>query len=151
MVVRSHAAKGPQGFRYPLLRHSAEYALRAMTIVAKEHHRGPVSATRLAEATGVPKHYLSKVLRRLVLASLLVAQRGHGGGFSLARPARLISFGEVLEAVGFTPDSHRCAFGWGDCNHARPCPLHPAFSRLNEGVLGWLAETSLADVVPHGR
>jgi DNA-binding IscR family transcriptional regulator len=85
-------------------------------------------------------------LRRLVVASLLVARRGHGGGFALARPARLICFSEIVAAVGHAPQSERCVFGWGNCSTVMPCPLHPAFSRLNGAVWHWLQETTLSNV-----
>lgn len=147
MVVRPNSPSGSKDLYRPLLSQTAEYALRAMTILAKQTERNPVSAAELAAATGVPRHYLSKILRRLVTASLLVAQRGHRGGFSLARPAKQIRFSEILDAVGHTPNSTRCAFGWGQCSGLRPCPLHPAYSRLNRAVLRWLEETSLAEVV----
>lgn len=146
MVVCPNPPSGPKDVYRPLLSQTAEYALRAMTILANQAERNPVSAAHLAAATGVPRHYLSKILRLLVTASLLVAQRGHRGGFVLARPAEQIRFSEILAAVRHTPNTTRCAFAWGQCSGLRPCPLHPAYSRLNRAVLCWLEETSLAEV-----
>ncbi|MBW2295571.1 MAG: Rrf2 family transcriptional regulator, partial [Deltaproteobacteria bacterium] len=67
-----------------VLSQTAEYALRAMAWLATAPTREPVRAKDLSVATGIPSHYLSKVMRRLVLAGLLISQKGQGGGFLLA-------------------------------------------------------------------
>jgi Rrf2 family protein len=94
----------------------------------------------------VPVHYLSKVLRRLVSAGLLISQKGHRGGFVLSRSPEQIRFLDVLEAVGEAPVAGRCAFGWERCDANHPCPLHPAWAALSESLAVWARETTLADV-----
>jgi Rrf2 family iron-sulfur cluster assembly transcriptional regulator len=111
----------------------------------------PMRAVDLSQATQVPAHYLSKVLRRLVEARLLISQKGHGGGFVLARPALEIRFAEVLAAVDQAPGTGRCAFGWGSCDTSHPCPLHPAWSRLNDALTSWAENTTLAEVAAGRR
>lgn len=123
---------------------TAEYALRAMACLAERQESS--RAVDLTGATQVPVHYLSKVLRRLVAAGLLVSQKGHGGGFLLARRADQITLADVLDAVGEAPSGGRCAFGWGSCDARHPCPLHPAWSVLNDLLIGWAQKTTLADV-----
>jgi Rrf2 family protein len=129
-----------------LLGQTSEYALRALAILAELDPGDSMRAADLAEKTGVPAQYLSKVLRRLVASGLLRAQKGHGGGFSLARAPRNIRVADVLEALDSAPSADRCAFGWGPCNAADPCPLHPMWSRLNEAFTTWTSTTTLADV-----
>ena len=137
-----------EGHRAPLSQ-TAEYALRAMAALSRPD-AGAMRAIDLSRATSVPSHYLSKVLRRLVEAQLLVSQKGHGGGFVLARPAAEIHFADVLDAVDQAPASGRCAFGWGSCDARNPCPLHPAWSRLNEALISWASGPTLADVACEG-
>ncbi|MFO0570517.1 MAG: Rrf2 family transcriptional regulator [Polyangiaceae bacterium] len=128
------------------LSQTAEYALRAMTRLAQPGDTQALRATEISADTRVPVHYLSKVLRRLVGAGLLVSQKGHGGGFTLARPAAEIRFADVLEAMGEAPATGRCAFGWGNCDSRNPCPLHPAWTVLNDALQAWAGKTTLADV-----
>lgn len=127
-----------------LLNQTAEYALRAMAVLAGRWPDGRVTSGELAEGANIPGHYVSKVMRRLVLARLVDAQRGHGGGFRLARSPGRITFMQVLEAVDFQAEEQRCAFGFGRCNPNKPCALHPAWSALNEGFMGWARATTLA-------
>ena len=130
---------------------TAEYALRAMTYLANQDpEEGGVRAADLDEGVSVPLAYLQKILRRLVVAELLESRKGHGGGFRLAKAPAEISFGAVLRAADFDIEEGHCAFGWSDCDPEHPCPLHPAWSRLNENLSSWAENTTLADVVTPG-
>lgn len=53
----------------------------------------------IADATGVPKPYLGKILHYLRRAELVEARRGHGGGVALAGDASEISVFDVILAV----------------------------------------------------
>jgi Rrf2 family protein len=125
---------------------TAEYAIRAMSALATVPDGTKIRAADLGRATGIPAPYLSKILRRLVLAELLVSRKGQGGGFSLARPAAEIPFLDILEAVDAFPTDGRCAFGWGNCDQLSPCPLHGCWSRLNHRLREWANESNLAEV-----
>ncbi|MBW2387700.1 MAG: Rrf2 family transcriptional regulator [Deltaproteobacteria bacterium] len=129
-----------------VLSQTAEYALRAMAWLATAPTREPVRAKDLSVATGIPSHYLSKVMRRLVLAGLLISQKGQGGGFLLAKAPSEIPFIDILNAVDAFPTEGRCAFGWGECDEVRPCPLHASWSQLNEQFKAWAEGTTLAEL-----
>lgn len=131
-----------------LLNQTAEYALRAMAVLASRWPDGRVTSAELAEGANIPGHYISKVMRRLVLAHLVDAQRGHGGGFRLSRAPGRISFMQVLDAVDFQAEEQRCAFGFGRCNPNNPCSLHPAYSALNECFGAWARATTMEAATP---
>ncbi len=131
---------------HTFLSQTAEYALRAMAWIASHPPRAPVLARDLSAGTQIPAQYLSKILRRLVLAGILESRKGRGGGFTLARPPREIRFREVLAAVDAYPREGRCAFGWGSCDAAHPCPLHESWSGMSEGFRKWAANSSFANV-----
>jgi Rrf2 family transcriptional regulator, iron-sulfur cluster assembly transcription factor len=129
-----------------LLPQTAEYALRAMACLAAVPSGQGMRAKDLSEASNVPAPYLSKILRRLVVEGLLLSQKGHHGGFALARAPSEITFLQVLHAADFEPDANRCSFGWGMCDAISPCPLHDAYSVLKGEFIEWAARTTLADV-----
>ena len=129
-----------------LLNQTAKYALRAMSVLANLPAGETLSSSDLSDLTGIPVHYLSKIMRRLVVKSLVLARRGHGGGFSLGRPARKISFADILSATDFEAESNDCAFGWGKCDPSNHCPLHNTYRKLQDAVSEWLDQTTLAQV-----
>ena len=125
-----------------------EYALRSMAHLATKPMGSALSASNLSKETGIPNAFLSKVMRRLVLAKLVESRKGHGGGFSLTRAPSEIRFREILTAVDYDLDPERCAFGWDDCDAGAPCPLHPAWSLMKDSFADWANHTTLAEVDP---
>mgnify|MGYP001590667214 FL=1 len=130
---------------HAILSQTAEYGLRAMVWIAGQPPGEPLLARDVSAATGIPVEYLSKILRRLVLAGVLESRKGRGGGFMLSRPAEKISFRNVLEAVDAYPIEDRCAFGWGVCSRSRPCPLHSSWEAISSAFQKWAAESNLGD------
>ncbi|MDO8348752.1 MAG: Rrf2 family transcriptional regulator [Planctomycetota bacterium] len=133
-----------------LLNQTAVYGLRAMATLASLAPGENLTAEELATRTGVPQQYLSKVMRKLVVARLVAGRRGHGGGFTLLRPARDIRLADVLAAVDLDVDGG-CAFGFTSCDPKNPCVLHPIWSRLKDSLAQWTAGSTLADLGPAPR
>jgi Rrf2 family protein len=127
-----------------LLSQTAEYALRAMAFLVNVPDGSPMTARDVARGTAIPEPYAAKVLRRMVQHGLLVGQKGHGGGFQLARPADRIRYIDVFDAVEETLVTDRCAFGSDKCNSKKPCPLHDSVSVLKESAREWARTTTLA-------
>ncbi len=128
-----------------ILNQTVVYAMRALAALADLPPGESLRSADLAERTGVGVHYLSKVMSRLVERGLVSGRKGHGGGFALQRPPQEIRVADVLAAVDVAVEPGTCAFGWGHCDPARPCPLHPIWSRLQEFLDGWAADATLAE------
>lgn len=125
---------------------TSQYALRVVSYMALHRADEPFRARDLSESTGVPAHYLSKIMRRLVEGGVLVSQKGHGGGYGLARPAAEISFEDVIQAVDVDALESECVFGWGECGWDNPCPLHPFWSALKERYSEWASGHTIDEV-----
>ena len=129
-----------------IVNQTAEYALRAMAFLTTLPDGAMARSSDISEAASIPAHYLSKVMRKLVVAGLLESRKGHGGGFTLARDPSEITFLDVLSAAEFDPASSRCAFGYDRCDHEHPCPLHASWQVLNDQFCQWAKHTTLLDV-----
>lgn len=125
---------------------TTEYAFRAMANLALRKQGDPMPAKALSDATGIPQHYLSKIMKKLVEAGLVTSQKGHGGGFALAKPRKKIRYSDILVASGYEPHPNRCVFGWGECDSNSPCPLHDSWVDLNEAFKKWAMKKTLSDV-----
>jgi len=127
---------------------SGEYALRAAVCLAAVPEDDWMPARDLATLANVPPAYLSKILRKLVQHGLLHAQKGHHGGFRLARPAASIRVADVLAAAEVELAAGHCAFGFDRCNEAVPCPLHEVYKDLQAMCSTWARANTLADIDP---
>jgi Rrf2 family protein len=100
----------------------------------------------LAQQTGVPANYLSKILLVLNRAGLVEATRGTGGGYRLARPAAEISLQEIVDPVDNLARLEDCIMGLNECSDGDPCAMHEWWKQVRDGYLQMLRQTSLADV-----
>ncbi len=127
---------------------TAELGLRACMVLAA----GPgadafLSTRRVAEELRVQPAFLTKVLRRLVCAGLLRAQRGPRGGVALARPADRVALLDLLTALRETACPGDCLFNLPSCGHDSPCPLRARWEAQRDAMQNFLAGASLRDWV----
>lgn len=78
---------------------ASRYALHAVAYLARRGKGQRASVEEIAEAEGLPRHFVAKVLVRLVRAGLVATARGSTGGTWLTRPAQAITLRDVIEAV----------------------------------------------------
>ena len=125
----------------------ADYAVVMMAAAAR-HSAGPrLSATRLAEETGIPLPTAQKLTGRLAAAGLLETARGTGGGFRLARQADQISLADIIEAVEGPIVMTTCIDSERhDCVLEGACRVRPHMNIVNGAVRGALAAVSLAQL-----
>ena len=123
----------------------AEYALRAMTYMARQEPTQRVLTRDLSGAINVPAPFLSKIMRRLTADGILNAKKGHHGGFILAKPPSEVRFIDILRAVDFEPTVDHCLFGLGNCDAQNPCPLHSEWSILKGQIEQWARSHTLGD------
>jgi Rrf2 family protein len=128
-----------------MISQTIEYALRAMTHLAALPSGRTASSEAIAEHTKVPKGYLSKVLRDLVVAELITSQRGPSGGFALARQASKISILDVVNAVDPIQRIRKCPLG--NPEHLALCPLHRRLDDALGRIEKEFSETSFQEVL----
>lgn len=128
-----------------LLNMTVVYGLRAIAVLACLQPGECVNNQHLAERTAVPRPYLSKVMRKLVVAGLVRGQRGRGGGFMLHRAPGEIRLADVLQALDLEIDGG-CAFGYAACDPANPCALHPLWARLQASLATWADDNTFAEL-----
>ncbi|MGJ3628182.1 SUF system Fe-S cluster assembly regulator [Sphingomonas sp. MMS24-JH45] len=126
----------------------ADYAVVMLTAAAR-HCGGAarMSATTLAEETGVPLPTAQKLVSRLAAAGLIESARGTGGGIRLARPPATISLADVVEAVEGPIAMTACVdHGAQDCGLDHHCSVKPHWNAVNDAVRGALAGITLASL-----
>jgi Rrf2 family protein len=124
---------------------TVEYALRAVVYLA---HQAPATQTtdQIAEATRVPKPYLSKVIQGLVRADILKSRRGVGGGVTIAKSPDRLTVLEVVNAVDPVPRIHECPLGLKS-HGIRLCPLHRRLDDALQVMEQAFSQTTLADIL----
>jgi Rrf2 family protein len=124
------------------------YAVRAMRCL---HEPGgqPVLVEDIAEFTGIPRSYLSKMVHKLARQGLLVARRGHHGGVVLARPSAEITLADLSAAIDGVAWQSRCLLGLMGCSDEAPCVLHEFWKETLDLILARLRSVTLLDLHRH--
>jgi Rrf2 family protein len=129
-----------------VLSSTADYALRAILVLAREYGRRPLRADEIADATGAPRNYMAKTLNALVKAGLLTSSRGPLGGFSLAISPRSLTLARVIDCFDEPRPHTHCLLGDKACDPTNPCAAHDVWSRITATRREPLASTTIADL-----
>ena len=132
------------------LTRGGEYAIRAMTYLARFPDGHVASLHDIGQAQDIPESFLAKILQSLVRAGLTVSQRGAHGGFALARPASEITMQQVIEAVDGPISVNQCVLSLADLVQRSHVTLGVAgeVGHRPHGVFGASCELKSHDPLP---
>lgn len=78
----------------------AEYACLAMLELARRYEENvPVSLKAMTDSKAIPPRFLTLILLQLKGGGLVHSTRGPQGGYLLARPPKLISLADIVNAI----------------------------------------------------
>lgn len=124
-----------------------DYALRAMSYLAAQEPGRVVTCGEIQERQGVPLHYLSKILRKLVGAGLLESVPGARGGFRLGRRASEISIRDVYECIEGHLSLIDCVeHREGFCCYASVCTQIDVWGRAQQLLAEFLGAVSIQQI-----
>ena len=107
---------------------------------------GVASAGQVADATRIGQPTVSKLLKSLTRAGLVVSARGAQGGYALARPAESISAAQIIDALEGPVAITECSSADGCCELEEYCRVGLAWQRINRSIREALQKVSLADL-----
>lgn len=123
-----------------------DYATLVLTVLASTP--GSVhSAAGLAERARLETPTVSKVLKPLAHAGLVVGLRGVNGGYRLARPPEAITLIEIVEAMEGPLGMTECSLHAGHCGIENHCGVRANWRRINDVVIEALRGVSLAQML----
>jgi FeS assembly SUF system regulator len=122
-----------------------DYGTLVLSQLAAQHG-GIASAGQVADATHLGPATVSKVLKSLAHAGLVVSARGVQGGYALARPAEDISAAEIIDALEGPVAITECSSKNSCCDLEEFCRVGRAWQRINWSIRKALEDVSLADL-----
>jgi len=130
---------------------TCQHALRALIYLAEKNSTRPVLVREIADAAGVPRQSLAKILHSLRNYGLVRSTKGPGGGYRLARPGDQMRIAEVIEAVdGRVELDQVCVLGLDKCDDQASCALHDVWKLFRQNYAATLSSMTLrhaADVL----
>lgn len=124
-----------------------DYALLALSHLARTEAGRAVNTKEIAERYDIPVELLAKILQQLAKGRLLVSTSGPTGGYRLACPAAQITIGTIIEIIDGPPALTQCLrTEHSDCEQHGKCTIRTPLSRINTRILQMLNHISLAEI-----
>jgi Rrf2 family protein len=139
-----------------VLSRKSKYGLKAVLLLAREHDRGPVLISELADRERIPKKFLELILLDLKRHGILQSRKGPGGGYLLGRAPDRISVGEVIRVLegplALVPCVSKMAYmPCEECVSERDCAVRQVFKQVRDETARILDGTTLAAAATLGR
>ena len=128
------------------------YAVRGVLYVAlMQDTRHFVQAEEIAERLAMPRHFVGKILKKLVKAGVLSSSKGKTGGFAANNETKSMALIKLFEITeGLTSFEH-CALRLQQCDGAHPCPIHNQMAIMRNKIKDMLSTTTIDDLLRENK
>lgn len=119
-----------------------DYATVVLATLAADAARHQAAA-ELAERTRLNLPTVSKVLKELQRAGMVISSRGAHGGYRLARRPELITAAQILDIFEGPIAITECSAASSQCGIERLCRVGGAWQRINAAIRRALDDVTL--------
>jgi Rrf2 family protein len=154
MKVSSHRNGALSGKRVPAdqnrcgmqITRGADYAVRVMIHLVQCPENALNTLPLLADSTGVPRSFLSKVLQGLSRAGYVASRRGHVGGFAILPAGRKASLANIVESIDGPFRLNACISTGIRCERVAFCVAHPLWVEAQEAMVAVLRSRTITEL-----
>lgn len=124
------------------------YAARGILYVAIASERQKkVQLDEMAEVLNVPRHFLGKVMKRMVKEGILTSMKGPYGGFYINDKTLNTPLYRIIEITGESEDFATCVLNLSKCSSQNPCPMHKKMEEVRKECKNILFSTTIGDLL----
>ena len=105
------------------------------------------NARALSQRVDLPLPMVSKVLKTLTRAGVLVSQRGAQGGYALALRPEDLTVADIIAALEGPVTLTECSAGPSLCDHEESCPVRSPLLVINHVIQNALSGITLRDLL----
>lgn len=124
----------------------ADYGTLVMAYLAS-HANLALNAKEIADKTQLAVPTVSKLLKLLTRAGLLISLRGAQGGYRLARDANTITIVDIIDALDGGTGLTECSHSSGLCSLEQRCALHSNWKFISQTIRNTLQTIGLDDLI----
>jgi len=116
-----------------------------VVLVSEENRK--VQVDEISQKLVVPKHFLAKIMNRVVKEGILDSTKGPYGGFSVNGETLNSPLIRLLKITDGMEQFNTCVLRLRKCNKANPCPLHFLMEKNRDDLLKNFTQTTIADLL----
>jgi Rrf2 family protein len=128
------------------------YALRGILYVAMmSDENRKIRIDEMANRLSVPRHFLGKIMNKVVKKGILGSTKGPNGGFSLNNTTLSTSLLTVVESMDGLEQFDGCVLRLRKCNEEYPCPLHHSMVTYKNDLLKIFSDTNIGSLLKEDK
>lgn len=128
------------------------YAVRGVMYIAMvQDEKQFVHVEEISERLEVPRHFLGKILKKLVKENILHSVKGPLGGFTLSEGTLDVPLMRFVNLSGGNTIFKTCVLRWKECNAESPCPMHADMDRIKGNLRQVLETTTISDLLKNDK
>ena len=124
------------------------YSFRMMIDLAKHYNEGFIALKDISARQNISKKYLEQIVPFLNRSGLLHSNKGHTGGYQLAKAPSEITVREILESAEGSLAPVNCMDNVPNCcENYDGCITLPVYEGLYHVILDYLNSITLQDII----
>lgn len=127
---------------------SFSYSVRGILYLSmKQEGKKYIQAEEIANALGIPRHFMGKILKGLAKEGILNSNKGPSGGFSINESSLTVPLLRLVMITKGLPDFNKCALQIRQCNKSNPCAIHDQVAVIRNEMVSMLSGIHIADLL----
>jgi Rrf2 family protein len=135
-----------------ILSKKTQYAMLALTRLAKEYGNGAILISEIAKSENIPQRFLENILQEMKKLGIVGSRLGKSGGYYLLRDPREIKLVTVVRHFEGTIAMMYCISekAYQPCEFCRDeesCEIRKVFKKIRDNTYDILENTSLFSLI----
>lgn len=106
-----------------------------------------IKADEIAAELGIPRHFLSKVMKSMSKQKILHSSKGPTGGFALNEDTLRMPLFKIALVTKDVPEANTCMLTFRPCNLNEPCTLHLPLEKIHNEIFSFLNGITISDLL----
>lgn len=124
------------------------YSLRLMIDLAQHYSEGYIALKDISKRQDISKKYLEQIVPFLSRSNLLIANKGHMGGYQLAKAPSQITVRDILESAEGSLMPVSCMENSPNlCEKCGDCLTLPIYTGLYDVIIHYFESITLEDII----
>lgn len=131
---------------------SFAYALRGILCIS--HTVDGTTRIRvedISKETGIPKHFLGKIMNKMVKAGMVSSIKGPSGGFSITDKTLEVPLIDLYYLFDGTQLFDECSLHFKTCSDENACPIHFKVKETKDNIQVLLTANTIGDLLKEDR
>ncbi len=131
-----------------------QYAVRALVMLMLLGDDGPVTLKEISNAEDISLNYLEQLFSKMRKGNIVNSIKGPGGGYVLAKDAKDIMVGEIIEVVEETISPVACVdegMETKSCARSEKCTTQWLWAELGLKIKEYLNSVTIYDLYQKAR